>query len=409
MPTEELQKLLDEYVMGNISATHRQRLRDLLQDPAMVAQAELILQQDLETGRFDAEYLAPVHSRLHQHLDALMKNSSGAATPVGRIYFLPKRMWAAAAAVFLLITGAAYFWVQHGEKKTSIVAPISVSLAHDILPGKQGAILKLSDGRQVVLDSMGNGLIAKQNGARIMLKGGQVMYDPTGKIAGTTVYNTMSTPRGRQFQLILPDGSRVWLNATSSITYPTGFTGTRREVSITGEAYFEVAHLSSKDGARVPFIVNINNQTSVEVLGTHFDVSSYKDEGTINTTLLEGLVKVIKGPEAVMLSPGQQAQVNNMLSGGAAGKIKVLKNTDIDKVMAWRNGLFNFDGVRLEEVMKQLSRWYDIEVVYEKGVPNIEFVGKMSKNVNLSDLLNGLKGIGVHFRIENGRRLVVLP
>ena len=297
----------------------------------------------------------------------------------------------------------------------------SKPLPSEILPGREGAILTLANGLQVVLDSLGNGVIAAQYGSRVVLQNGQLAYDPTGEATGKMMYNTMTTPKGRQFSLVLPDGTKVWLNAASSLRYPTVFPGNERRVEVNGEAYFEVA----KESAR-PFFVIINNKATVQVLGTSFNVNAYEDEASINTTLLEGSVKVAVTPSAgmllpavqsaVLLMPGQQAQIapvsgrsaNTNRSPGRAG-IKLIKNADINKVMAWKNGAFNFDGVSLEEMMRQLERWYDIQVVYENGVPDIHFVGEMSRGVTLKGLIKGLEASEVHFRIEEGRRLVVMP
>jgi transmembrane sensor len=297
--------------------------------------------------------------------------------------------------------------IQYRSKQQPVIADLSHHSPKDIPPGRQGAILTLSDGKQVVLDSLGNGVVATQNGTQVILKNGQLAYDAAGKSTGAIAYNTMSTPKGRQFQVTLPDGTRVWLNSASSITYPTSFAGNERRVEITGEAYFEVAHLFPVGGGKgrgpIPFKVKINDQAEVEVLGTHFNINAYHDESNIKTTLLEGSVKVTGGSDRAFLQPGQQAQVT------LSEKIKIVKDADIEKVMAWKEGLFNFEGLGIEEVMRQLARWYDIDVVYGKEVPDIKFVGEMSKNVSLSDLLSGLKGIGVHFRIEQERRLVILP
>jgi hypothetical protein len=270
-----------------------------------------------------------------------------------------------------------------------------------IPPGKRGAMLTLADGKRVVLDSLGNGLVATQNGTQVILKNGQLTYDRSEKSNGAIAYNIMSTPKGRQFQVRLPDGTQVWLNAASSIKYPTIFAGKERLVEITGEAYFEVTKNAGKP-FKVAININNNDQTIVEVLGTHFDINAYKDEAAVRTTLLEGSVKMIHGTDKVQLQPGQQAQLRN------TEKILV-KNADVEKVVAWKNGFFNFEGTGIEEVMRQLSRWYDIDVVYAKGVPDVEFVGKLSKNVPLSDLLNGLEGFGIHFHIEERHKLVVLP
>lgn len=319
---------------------------------------------------------------------------------VRRIGFRRKWIWAAASVLMLLAMGG-YGWLQFRKTRSSgIVA--KVSYVQDVNPGKQGAILKLADGTKVVLDSLGNGIVAIQNGVQVVLKKGQLVYDPAGNTSGKIVYNTMYTPRGRQFRLTLPDGSQVWLNAASSITYPTVFSGKERQVTINGEAYFEVAR-----NVKMPFKISINNHTAVEVLGTHFNIKAYPDEAYIQTTLLEGSVKMTMDKKTAMLLPGQQACAGNSSSHDAG--IKVVKDADIEKIMAWKNGLFNFQGANLQEVMQQLSRWYEIEVVYEKGIPDLVFVGEMSKDISLSGVLKGLQGAGVHFRIEEGRRLVVFP
>lgn len=200
----------------------------------------------------------------------------------------------------------------------------------------------------------------------------------------------------------LPDGTRVWLNAASSIRYPIIFTGPERQVQMTGEAYFEVAKSKGQ-----PFKVNVIDRAEVAVLGTHFNINAYKVDGGIDATLLEGAVQVaIRGDSLskhktkVVLTPGQQAQV--------ADKIHVVPHADTDKIMAWKNGLFNFEGAGLQEVMSQLERWYDIEVLFENGVPDIEFEGKITRDVSLNELLPALKKMGVSYRLE-GRTLTILP
>ncbi len=203
----------------------------------------------------------------------------------------------------------------------------------------------------------------------------------------------MSTPRGRQFQVTLPDGTAVWLNAASSIRYPTAFTGAERKVEITGEVYFEV-----KKDIR-PFIVSADNRAEVTVLGTSFNVNSYSNEAGVKATLLEGTVQVSKDEQSVIIKPGEQADVQKTIS--------VTKGVALEKVMAWKAGLFNFENVSLDEAMRQLERWYDIEVVYEKGIPNIELDGEMSKDITLNGLMNVLKELGVRYRLE-GRRLIIL-
>jgi ferric-dicitrate binding protein FerR (iron transport regulator) len=239
-----------------------------------------------------------------------------------------------------------------------------------------------------------------QSGSKVLLQNGELKYNADGSAVNAVAYNTITTPKGRQFQMTLPDGTRVWLNAGSSLRFPTVFVGNERKVEVTGEGYFEVAKNAAK-----PFRVSINNETEIEVLGTHFNVNSYSNETSIKTTLLEGSVRVktqVAGKKSeVIIAPGQQAQLT-------AGNLKVANNVDLSEVMAWKNGVFNFHNATLEEVMRELERWYDINVVYEKGVPQIEFVGKMGRDLSLAKVLRGLEMSEVHFRLE-GRTLIVMP
>ncbi|SEW01949.1 FecR family protein [Chitinophaga arvensicola] len=312
-----------------------------------------------------------------------------------RIIPIATRWWAA-AAVFLLMGVGAWYFTQRPQPVTPQISKTNPS--PDVDPGREGAILTLSDGSQLTIDSLGNGLVTTQNGVKVILQNGQLSYqDGNDKTDRDLVYNIMSTPRGRSFQLKLPDGTEVWLNALSSIRYPTAFSGKERKVEITGEVYFEIVPDASS-----PFYVNINNKATLQVLGTHFNVNAYENEKTMNTTLLEGAVRIQRNNgEAVQLKPGQQAQLSD--------KIKVVPVEDADKIMAWKNGLFNFEGAHLDQVMRQLERWYDIQVVYEKSVPDIQFFGEISRNLKLSEVIDALKMSDVHFRIEKDRKLIVLP
>jgi hypothetical protein len=408
METERLRILFDQLTRRRLTPLEEKELSQLWEDPANISLAKELLENWYDKVPVIDRQLPEDADRLFK---AILEKNSGPAivTLPAPVRALPvfHQWWGWAAAVFLLLIGGTYFLILSKTQKQSVVTSVSHHpLPQDVPPGRQGAILTLSDGRQVLLDSLGNGIVANQNGTQVILKNGQLVYDPAGKSTGEIVYNTMSTPKGRQYQLRLPDGTQVWLNSESSITYPALFVGNERKVEITGEVYFEVARLSAggrgKREELIPFKVKINDRTEVEVLGTHFNINAYRDEPLVKTTLLEGSVKVTNGTDNALLEPGQQAQL------GASKKIRIIKGADIEKVMAWKNGLFNFEGADLEEVMRQLSRWYDIDVVYEKGIPDIEFVGEVSKNVSLSGLLKGLQGTGVHFRIE-GRRLVVLP
>jgi ferric-dicitrate binding protein FerR (iron transport regulator) len=301
------------------------------------------------------------------------------------------RFWWAAAAVVLMLLGGVWFWKQ----QVGVNHEKGIQLA-DITPGTQGAILTLGDGSTVVLDSLHNGEVANQQGVKAVLLNGKLLYEKNGsEPANTVVYNLMTTPRGRQFHLVLPDGSQVWLNAQSSIRYPTAFTGKDRRVDISGEVYFEV-----KKDEQKPFFVNVPGRAEIAVLGTDFNIKAYTEEPYLNTTLVNGAVKVVAKGQSTVLRPGYTAQI------GEQGNIKVV-SADTEQVLAWKNGAFYFDGATLQEVMRELSRWYDIEVVYEPGIPDTRFGGKISRDVNLAGLLRGLQATGVHYRIEQGRKLVV--
>jgi transmembrane sensor len=298
-----------------------------------------------------------------------------------------RRWWAAAAVALLLAGGAVYYTQKHSPVITAAAQPVK-----DAPPGKKGAVLTLADGSTITLDSLQNGAIAKQSGKAVILKNGRISYQGQHT---DVAYNTLSTARGREFQLVLPDGTKVWLNAASSIHYPTAFTGKDRTVDITGEAYFEVAKNENQ-----PFIVTLNETTSIEVLGTHFNVNAYPDESAIRTTLTEGAVRVRSGNASVVLEPGLQAAI------GQQHNIRV-NNANMEQVLAWKEGLFNFENMPFDEVMRQLSRWYNIDVVYENGIPDINFEGELGRDVSLSKILFFLERVDVHYRIEDGKRLVI--
>jgi transmembrane sensor len=314
-----------------------------------------------------------------------------------RNYNIRSRWWMAASVILLLTVGT-WLWISRNPVSTSK----EVSAIPDVPPGHTGAILTLADGRQIVLDSIGNGIIASQEGSSVQLNNGKVIYAPSDIVQGETVYNTMSTPRGRQFQIQLPDGTRAWLNAESSIRFPTNFTGGFRDITITGEVYLEVAKK-----AAMPFRVNIGKAARIEVLGTSFNVNAYENEATINTTLLNGSVRIVQTgvKDGTMLKPGEQGQIANAPANAAT--INVLTDVDTDKVMAWKNGAFNFEGLGLREVLRQLERWYDIRVVYKAGTSDLKYRGGMDRNVKFSDILEVFREMGVKYEWD-GKTLTIL-
>jgi ferric-dicitrate binding protein FerR (iron transport regulator) len=246
----------------------------------------------------------------------------------------------------------------------------------------------------VVLDSLHNGALPDQGGAKVLKTGeGRLVYQPE-KAAAKTVYNTIVIPSGGEYQVVLPDGTRVWVNAVSTLKFPTAFTGSTRRVELTGEAYFEVA-----PDSRRPFEVHSGSQT-VRVLGTRFNVMAYDDEAVVRTTLLEGSVRVSSTSAQVVLHPGQQASL-----ASASGDIHVSR-VNVEAAVAWKNGLFRFDETDLKTIMRQISRWYDVEVEYSGPVTDRKFTGTMSRNVTLDHVLKVLALSDVHFKVE-GRKITV--
>lgn len=301
----------------------------------------------------------------------------------------PRWLWApiaAAAAIVLLLLGVFL------HKQAS--GPLPPAVAHDVAPGGNKATLTLADGRVINLKDAKDGVIDKQDKAKVVKKGdGALAYQMDQNETGTgNTFNTLATPRAGQYSLTLSDGTKVWLNAASSLRYPPAFHGRERVVELNGEAYFEVAPQNS------PFKVIVSRTASpveVDVLGTHFDIMAYADEPHIQTTLLEGSVRVKSGDRSVLLRPGRQA-----LEAGFTQKV------DTEEVVAWKNGLFKFNEATLPQVMRQVSRWYDVEVVYQHTPAQERFGGEMYRNVPVSKLLKVLQASGVHFTVE-GKKIIV--
>jgi len=304
----------------------------------------------------------------------------------------------AVAASILIIISVGYFMFRPTASTRAVVLNTKNTKTELIMPGGSKATLTLSGGNKIILDSAGIGLLTKQGGANVVkLSNGQLQYLPGQSANQEIVYNTMSTPVGGIYEVILPDGSKVWLNSSSSVTYPTSLSGNERRVKITGEAYFEVAHDKTK-----PFHVSVN-EMDVEVLGTHFDINSYDNEPSIKTTLLEGKVKVSKGGSEVLITPGEQ-----VVAGKSTNELSIKKDgVNLDKVVAWKNGKFIFLDDDINDIMRQLERWYGVSVTYHKNVTTEEFDGVISRNVNISQILDMLEKSGnVKFTIQDRNILV---
>jgi ferric-dicitrate binding protein FerR (iron transport regulator) len=299
--------------------------------------------------------------------------------PVHRIHFLRNRWWWAAALLIGITTVTYLTW--HPAPKQM--------LAVKIQPGKDVAILTLADGTTITLDSASNGIITQQGNVKITkLPTGELVYTPEGSNVQETLYNTMTTPKGGQYKLTLPDGSKVWLNAASSITYPAAFVGKERTVTIKGEVYFEVAK-----NENMPFHVKANNIT-VDVLGTNFNIMAYEDEPAIKTTLITGAIKV----NGHLLKPGQQA-VNE----------RITDNADIEEVVAWKNGLFEFNQQPIVSIMQQISRWYDVDIQYQGAIKSKTFTGQISRYADITTVLKMMELTGgIHFKVSD-RTVTAMP
>ncbi len=303
----------------------------------------------------------------------------------------------AAAVIVAVICCGVYLYFHWQAKKIPVLAGSTGEFKNDVAPGTDKAILQLANGSTIVLDSAHTGDLAEQGNVKLVkIDSGEIAYTPGGQ-QPVVSYNTLSTPRGGQYRVILQDGTKVWLNAASSLRFPTAFTGKQRNVELTGEAYFEV---EKNPGA--PFRVSSGN-AQVEVLGTHFNIMSYPDENFVSTTLLEGSVKMSKGANSEIIKPGEQARLNNNSSS-----INVIQDVDVDVIVAWKNGMTVFKNADLQTIMRTISRWYDVKVVYEGNIPAKSLGGGIPRHTNLSEVLKVLEAYQVHFKLE-GKQITIMP
>ncbi len=389
-PEDTIPLLLEAYSTKTATAEQEQALMEWV----LEAESDEVLKEFIQNtwNQFQPE----VHSNTvdwNKMFEKIVEKENKGKVISGR--FSWTRLAAAAVLLIVVSLGGYYLMKEDSGKRMAKSESPSKNGYPVLAPGENKALLTLSDGSVILLENEENGALAIQGNVTVeKTADGQIVYKGS---ADDIKINTITVPKGsKPLQLQLADGSKVWLNVESSITYPTAFSGSVRSVEITGEAYFEVA-----PDPQMPFKV-LKGDAEVSVLGTHFNMNTYTNEAAMKVTLLEGSVRVQKGTATGMLKPGQQA----VISPNSKNKIQVVK-AEIEQVMAWRNGLFNFEGARLDEVMRQLERWYNIEVTYEKGVPDIEFVGKMSKNISLNDLLEILKKTKVNFRLVDGQHLIV--
>ncbi|WP_127133235.1 FecR family protein [Pseudoflavitalea rhizosphaerae] len=390
----DFSRLLDKYLAQTITAEEQQEFFALIQSRDHMPELESVVAEALEDASFDVAEEPVLREIIFERI--LQQRE----TPVRRIPIYRRFGWA--AAILVLLGGTVYFYVSsHNQNKTVIADQQRNNKS--IQPGSNKARLTLSDGTVITLDSAASGAIAQQGNASVIkLPNGEIRYDVNGKPTGKPMMNTMTTPNGGQYNLVLPDGSRIWLNAASSVTYPAAFTGNDRQIKISGEVYMEIA----KDKSR-PFMVNVDGRSTVEVLGTSFNINSYPNEGKIKTTLIEGAVRVSslekdgrRTGQGVMLQPAQQA-----VDPGGSEKISV-QPANIQHVLAWKNGFINFESVSFEEIIRQIERWYNIDIQIEGTMPGVKIGGRMDRGVQLSDLMAFLNNFDIRTRLE-GRKLIL--
>ena len=425
MQSQRIHYLLDRYIKGLLTGEDEQELAKLLQDPAQESffREELVRMLEVEgeameviagrgegtTGDEGASDKAATEQMWEPVLQRVLSvdkttgsdANSGAdedGTRVRRIGYL-FRWWSVAAVFLLLIGGGTFFFLRGREARP--IATVAAKPAAQIQPGANKAILTLANGQQIILNNVQNGTIGQQGNIRVIkLDSGQLAYatptveSPADQLAKGPLYNTITTPRGGQYQVTLADGTKVWLNAESSIRYPTAFAGKNREVELTGEAYFEVKGDKDK-----PFLVKAG-QTETRVLGTHFNIMAYSDEGAVKTTLLDGAVSMVLGTQSALLRPGEQGQYDENKGS------MTTRPVNTRAVVAWKDGYYFFDRTPVKSVMRQIARWYDVTIVYQGAPPKDEIVGKLPRTADVKEVLHIMELIGIHFKIE-GKTIVV--
>lgn len=371
---------IDRYLTGEASASEVAQFHELLEtDPVFEKQLSWLMESQFSDGRFED---VP-----NEKLRLLIQSKLQHSIRKQRSMFSIRNV--AVAAAFILLAGFGGYWLltQSSNGETTAKVETQTDIA---APAGTKAMITLSDGSTVLLSEL-----SKRNESGVTISraaNGEIVYEGS---ASATAYNTLLNPRGSEIvQLVLSDGTKVWMNTESTLEYPVAFTGTQRKVKVTGEVYFEVTK------SEVPFVVAFTasgKPAEVEVLGTHFNVSAYSEEPS-RVTLLEGSVNVKLESSKLKLVPGQQAIANDQLS--------LERAPDVARVMAWKNGLFKFDRTEIQTVMRQISRWYDVEIVYPGGIPADRYGGAIRRDVSLAGVLKVLQETGGKFKIE-GRKVIV--
>lgn len=380
MDNNRFQELLLKYRCDQLSSGEWEELQQLAADPAH----EELLGEDY-VARLKA---ADVHDTWSKEKeDRLLQQLHEQMHPEGKVVkiILWKRLTAAAAILAVIITGGYFYTHRSGSPSPGFLSSAVTSSV------KEHAVLTLANGQKISLDTSTNGVITQQGGITVINTKGCLSYNNPGSATGTG-YNTIETGRGNQYQLILPDGSKVWLNAGSSLQFPVSFTGDQRKVKLSGEGYFDIAHDAQK-----AFVVAIHN-TEIEVLGTEFNVMAYGDEPAAKATLVKGSIRLTSGSQKTLLQPGREGTIK------ATGI--TVNEVDVDQVVAWKNGMISFADAPLDVVMRQIARWYDVDISFSGALPTKRFFGLLEKNVPLSVILEYLEEQGIHSSVA-GRHVVL--
>ena len=404
MNQNKLIELLELFVDGGISREEY----DLLFDYIRANPEEEELNIAIDTVFKNSKNFNPLNSDdkelffqniiRNEHFDSEIQNE------IETIPTFAPRLWyqlGVAASILILIATSLFFYTNRTPVNKLALEVVEPKKAAVILPGDDKAILTLSDGTRIILEDAKNGILANQAGVSIQkTSDGELLYSFSNSANSVTqaedniLYNKIETPIGGKYQVNLPDGSKVWLNSSSSLRFSALFNGDTREVELSGEAYFDVSKNKSK-----PFRVITKDQI-VEVLGTQFNINSYSDEGPIKTTLIEGSVKIIYKDKVVLLSPGQQFQPKELVSA--------VLEADTEEVVAWKEGYFVFKNEDIKSIMRKLSRWYNVEVSYSGDIPEVGFGGNISRSKDISEVLDVLQLTNaIHFKVE-GRRITVM-
>lgn len=403
MKKDRLQGLLRQYFNNTISSADCIELLDYLNSTdtdELINSIDEELLNLSEGPNFGGNQSQEVLRRIKSDPRFIQELSKPASQPTKYIRLYQQSWFRIAAALLIFITAGLLVLrykntIATNSQKTGNGQKLSM-----IIPGGKKAVLTMANGKTIVLTGAPDGVLAKVGAVDVLkTRNGEIVYDTKNEAAtksNPVEYNTLITPKGGEYQVVLPDGTKVWLNAASSITYPVEFTGNDRQVKLNGEAYFEVAKNKAK-----PFYVNINN-VKVRILGTHFNISAYSDDNIITTTLLEGSVNITKNNSSSLLKPGQQAVI-----GSGSDKINV-SEANIEDAIAWKNGYFIFSDENVTQIMKKVSRWYDVDVEYHGNLNDQRFGGTYYQSKSITELLQHLAAISkVHFTIQ-GRRVIVM-